>query len=132
MRKHRPKDVKGIAEGHIGTFVEEIVLQIGTTVACIVFLSITLTFLDLLEFTTLLKNLPLPRHLVPREEFCLGVFTDTLDPGSIVDVMKQELMISLVTFHINPKMVLTVPLLSFLNHNLCIFSCQKEYALCTN
>lgn len=37
MRKQRPKDVKGIAEGHIGNSAEETVLEIGSTVDHIVF-----------------------------------------------------------------------------------------------
>lgn len=37
MRKQRSKDVKGIAEGHIGDFAEEMVLEIGSTVEHIVF-----------------------------------------------------------------------------------------------
>lgn len=36
MRKHRPKDVKGITEGHSGAFAGETVLEIGTTVNHIV------------------------------------------------------------------------------------------------
>lgn len=37
MREHRSKDIKKIAKGHIRTFVEEMVLEIETPVARIVF-----------------------------------------------------------------------------------------------
>lgn len=95
MRKQRSNDVKGIAEGHIGTFAEEMVPSIGTTVDHS-FLSITLPSLIGLD-SPLVREGPIVTTRAPQGAFCLGVFTDVLYLEITAGVIKQELLWQLPT-----------------------------------
>lgn len=82
MREHRSKDIKKIAKGHIRTFAEEMVLEIETPVARIVFSPTHSP--PLICF-----NSPSPCTMVT---VLFGCLIDTLELRIIVDIIKQELM----------------------------------------
>lgn len=120
MGKQKPKAVKGIAEGHIGISVEEMVQKIGTQVTSL--FSLSQTYLPWFAWIHHWFKYPnCQAHQAPWEGICLAVFTDTLYLGIIGDVIKQEIMSFTENFPHKSKNAFSTTLVFFQPQFIYIF-----------